>query len=178
MNERRESSQTFLTMADVRQWLSDKASLESKIKTDQESLARINRKLDAAALLMPEESWRQALASYAATAEMLKDDNGDVADALDRGRMTADVADLVNRATKPMKPGEIRVALRSSGYREQLSKNPNYLYTVISRLTKSGRISKYGAGYGPPRASSPRGETEAGGQPRSGINPEPSAEAA
>jgi hypothetical protein len=163
----------LLTLEDVKQWLRDKAALEEKIRADQQKIATLSKKLDAAALLMPEAAWREALSSYVAIGEILKiDTDGSIADTLARNRMTADLADLVNRATNPMRPKDMRVALESSGYHEQLNKNPNYLYTVISRLVKSGRISKHGLGYGPARLSSPEGEAEADEQSRSGINPE------
>jgi hypothetical protein len=57
----------------------------------------------------------------------------------------------------------IKSALIELGFGEKVRTQPNYHYTMTYRLVKSGKLLKRGMKYRAPPASSPEGETEAGG---------------
>lgn len=178
MADESDAAVAILTMADIRRWFRDKAALEKDIKTRQEQLAVIDRKIEAATVLAP-DAVKGAIGSYVVTESMLAmDDSGGFREAVSRNRLTDDLIELVNRSERFLAPADIRAALEEGGYREQLRKNPNYLYTVINRAVKTNRIGRYGAAYGPVAKRVPSEGEPGSGQPRLDSNPLESMEAA
>lgn len=63
-------------------------------------------------------------------------------------------------------PSEIRERVERLGFAEQLSKNPNYLYTVIFRLTSRGELVREGDRYRLPTGDNPPEEAAGVNVPR------------
>jgi hypothetical protein len=115
-------------MAQVRDWEAEKAVIEDRIKTDQEKLAVVVRKLDAANTLIRLMGFDQS--------------EGSEPEPPDAASITAAVYAAINSHPNGANPQEIRGALENSQFRSQVLANPNYLYTVIHRLAQRGRIVK------------------------------------
>jgi hypothetical protein len=122
-------------MAQVREWELEKEVIEDRIKTDQEKLAVVQRKLDAANTLIRLMGFDQSEGSEPEPPEPP-----------DAASITAAVLSAINSHQNGATPQEIRGALENSQFRSQILANPNYLYTVIHRLAQRGRIMKRGNG--------------------------------
>jgi hypothetical protein len=148
-------SGVLLTASDVAAWREERDQLEADIKERQERLAIIKRKLDAADMFLMEvqDDPRSVLADPASFFETEEEEGSDsVSDAL-----------VVNlRTTKDsLKVGQIRDRLAQIGFADKVKARPNYVYGLVYRLTKKGRLIKRGARYRAAPISSPQGETGA-----------------
>lgn len=68
-------------------------------------------------------------------------------DAAGVGSMGDAAKNAIREAGVPLAPPDIRRKLETSGFAEQLGKNPNYLYTVIFRLFRRGELVRDGERY-------------------------------
>ena len=126
----------ILTTEDVERWRSELAELNERISVAQLAAAVLLRKLDAAAVLMPEledaqsSSWRKDSEASASSGATLYD-------AIQR---------VVAASRSPMTPKMIRNAIAHSADAGLIG-SQNYLYTAIKRVADKGLIIKEDEGY-------------------------------
>lgn len=60
------------------------------------------------------------------------------------------IVQVLEEATRPLAPSEIRRALTDKGMSDMLN-SENYLYTALKRLIDHGRVVKFGDGYTSPK---------------------------
>lgn len=138
----------LVTLADVKGWQDEKAELEgriSAIQTEfegrisviQDSLADINKKLDAAAILSPEVASLKIVTSP----PQVRVSGGGNGALVEQETLIDAVVRLVAHSSSPMTAKQLRKALLNEGYEN--NQVGNYLYTVFGRLLKRGRIARY-----------------------------------
>ena len=128
MSNSDEPKSATLTANDVRQWKEERNRLEARI-------AQITRKIEAAELLFP----------GIGSADVTRTPARKVASG--GSSMGEAVKIAIRGAGVPLAPPDIRQRLQNSVFAEQLSNNPNYLYTVIFRLAKRGELIREGDRY-------------------------------
>jgi hypothetical protein len=141
----------LLTVAEVERWRKEKEQLEVEIRERQEQLTLLKRKLDAADIFsvkahIPEE-----------TAANPEETNG-----------TEDSVPVVLSANlretgQSLNVRQIRARLIELGFGDKIKRRPNYVYGLVFRMTKSGKLLKRGTKYRAAPISSPQGEPEAVG---------------
>lgn len=117
-----------LSAEDVRQWKNERSRLEARI-------SQLTRKIEAAELLFP------GIGSAEPVRAISRKEAAGV------GSMGDAAKNAIREAGVPLAPPEIRRKLETSGFAEQLGKNPNYLYTVIFRLFRRGELVRDGERY-------------------------------
>lgn len=141
----------ILTISQVREWQKDMVRYADAIEKIQKASADTARKLDAAKIIMGE------LPDYQDDAdESLRPPGNDEITA------TQDATSMVLHAIAAMggtpRPGEIRDHLvKHNGSSGAELAGKAYFYTLLMRLTRTGRLIKEGDGYRLP-SSSPQGE--------------------
>ena len=148
------SDTPLLTLSQVREWEARKADLEQQMRAMQDELASIVRKFDAASVFVRIQNGH-------AEPPGIDKPAGDQAP-------TETIVDAIIRVVgdsrgSAMGPSQIKAALKASGFNVAgLEANPGYLYTVLGRLLKRGKLEKRRGAYRvPARSSSPQGETGA-----------------
>lgn len=126
----------ILTMDDVRRWRGERDRLREEIHERMEKLEKVDKYLDAAKLFMEVEEREEAEAEepskIVGEAESMADG----------------VLRILQRSNAIMKPKEVKNALMQLDvWANQLERNPNYFYTVLSRLQRRGKIIKTGKRY-------------------------------
>lgn len=125
----------LLTLDDVETWKARKVELESVIQSAEQELQEIVRKLTAAEMFM-----KPAKIAPAATAPVPQDQNG----ANDASPTLGDrLVAIAARSPSGFTPLEMRDTLRAEGFdMAGLDANTSYLYTLLGRLVKRGRLEK------------------------------------
>jgi len=126
----------ILTMEDVRRWRAERDRLQGEIRERMEKLERVDRYLNAAKLFLEAEEREEPTAH----------ETGEIAGKAES--MADGILRILQGSNAIMKPTEIRSALmHSDAWAKQLERNPNYFYTVLSRLRGRGKIVKTGKRY-------------------------------
>jgi len=127
------AARPLLTEEDVLRWKADLNRLEGEIEAASRAAAELRRKLDAAAVFMP-----QAQIEPPQQAALFQD-----------AITLVDVIEMaVKEAPGPLTPKAIRNAIRH-GPHSALLTSENYLYTAIKRVADKGKIIKGDRGYVP-----------------------------
>jgi hypothetical protein len=153
----------LLTAEEIAQWRIEQASLEEEIRLRQERLVGIKRRLDAAEVFLNDKTFAvenlepPPSAISAANGRDDDDDGGpSVANSL--------LANMVETGAS-LKVGQIRQRLVDIGFGERVKSNPTYVYGLVYRLAKRGRLVKRGSKYRAVVRISPEGETGASSAP-------------
>lgn len=130
----------ILTESQVATWLQDKAKAIATIKAAQETLASINRKIEAAEII----TGAPIVATVPATSADQAPDRDDDGDADSAANLLC--ADM-RASGASLKVGQIRIRLMALGFADKIADKPNYVYGLAHRLTKTGKLIKRGSKY-------------------------------
>ncbi len=152
-------NEVLLTFAQVETWRKERDILERDIREKTEKLKQVKIKLEAAEIFAGDDSLRTLDESDQSDASPQdREDEGD------RPESISDVLCANLRETgDSLRVDQVRDRLVSLGFGDILRKKPNYVYGLVFRLTKSGRLLKRGLKYRAAPIESPDEETEATG---------------
>jgi hypothetical protein len=138
----------LLTVAEVERWRKEKEQLEVEIRERQKKLALLKRKLDAADILSVSAD---VLEEKSAMAEDVTSAEDSIPDALSAN---------LRETGQSLNVRQIRARLIELGFINKLRDRPNYVYGLVYRMTKSGKLLKRGTKYRAAPISSSQGEPE------------------
>lgn len=153
-DEMASKNDVLLTAGDLLKWREEDKQLDEQIHQLQQWRSEIKRKLDAAEVfaapsLAPIESPSPQVNGH---------DTGESSDS-----PIALLCASLRKTGESLNVRQIRARLIELGFGDKIKAQPNYPYSVVYRLTKSGKLLKRASRYRAPPASSPEGETEAVG---------------
>lgn len=135
---------------EIAAWREDDARLEQEINERIQKRSEIKRKLEAVEILsMPAEEKEPAVEPIVQETE-------------DGGSPAFDLVENLRKSGHSLKVQQARQRLRDLGHAEKADQK-NYIYGLLFRLVKSGKLIKRGSKYKAAPISSPEGETEAVG---------------
>lgn len=143
----------FLPTTKIASWRDEDARLEVEINERIQRRTELRRKLEAAEVLS-EDTLETAPATVTPASDADSEDASN-------SPASAFVANL-RRTGDSLRVQQARQRLIDIGYGAEANRK-NYIYGLLYRLTKSGKISKRGSKYRAAPISSPEGETEAVG---------------
>ncbi|MGH6818435.1 MAG: hypothetical protein ACREC1_06640 [Methylovirgula sp.] len=155
----------LLTLAQVDTWQKERDALERDIREKSESLRKIKIKLEAAEIFAGEPpATRQVTNGHAAPANEAPESAPGAKDEEAEAESVADIfcADM-RKTGASLKVAQVRKRLEALGFADMIRQKPNYVYGLVYRLTKSGRLLRRGSRYRAAPIGSPEGETEAVG---------------
>jgi hypothetical protein len=135
----------------IASWRDDDARLEKEINERVQKRSEIKRKLDAVELLSTLTEEKEPPA--APIAQETEDGGGSPA---------FDLVENLRKTGHSLKVQEARRRLQDLGHAEKADQK-NYIYGLLFRLVKSGKLVKRGSKYKAAPISSPEGEAEAVG---------------
>lgn len=148
-------SEVLLTASDLLKWREEDKELDEKIRQLQQRRSDLKRKLDAA------EVFADALATGPVSG-LLSQANGHDSEEPSESPAVA-LCENLRKTGESLKVQQIKARLIELGFGAKIEVQPNYTYTLVYRLSKSGKLLKRGSRYRAPPDSSPEGETEAVG---------------
>lgn len=150
----------LLTLGQVEKWTERRNALEKQIRDAQEELVSLNRNLDAS---------RVFLEMMAGNKDAQPPQQEEAVQGVAESEGPSDaVVRITGAYPQGATPSQIKEALAASGFdMKSLTANPGYLYTILGRLVRRGKLEKRRNGLyrKPASASSPQGETGAVGTP-------------
>jgi hypothetical protein len=141
----------LLTVAEVDKWRKEKDQLEIEIRERQEKLTLLKRKLDAADILSVPADVPEEKSDIAEEPPSAEDSVPDV------------LCANLRETGQSLNVRQIRARLIELGFLSKLKDRPNYVYGLVYRMTKSGKLLKRGTKYRAAPISSSEEETEAVG---------------
>lgn len=140
-----QSDRVLLRASDVEKLRQERDQLVIEINQSVERVSEIDAKLDAIALLTGLPIGRESPKPAVWTGESLEEESDD------GESMAAAAIKIVVEANRFMSNAEIRRELEKvDEFRDRLSRNPNYYYTIMKRHADHGRLRKVDGKYGPP----------------------------
>jgi hypothetical protein len=136
---------------EIAAWRDDDARLEQEINERIQKRSEIKRKLDAVEILSALNEEEEP--PIAPTGQETEDDGGSPAFAL---------VENLRKTGHSLKVQEARQRLIDLGHTDKANQK-NYIYGLLFRLVKSGKLIKRGSKYKAAPNSSPEGDTEAVG---------------
>jgi len=145
--------QPLLTVGIVRDWEARLAELIDSIRAQQEEVIALNRKIDAAKVLM------EALPPSAAEAIIAMPDEKPAEVEIAEASISQAVLAAVGAMKGAPKAAAIRkwISIHNPAVAAKLEASPAYLYTSLMRHVRGGRLAKRSKGYRL-HNSSPKGE--------------------
>lgn len=137
----------ILTVGEVEEWRKSKGEIEEQISTLQNNLTHLNRKIDAAAIIM---AAKETKALRGTLVETVRHNGNGAAQSNGEEPLTHAVIRMLNSHKAPMDKPSLREALREDGFSSK--RLGNYFYTVMGRLVEKGHISRNGDVYSLPFA--------------------------
>ena len=149
----------LLTASDVMKWRVQERELGEKILKLQQQHSDLQKKLSAAEVF--------ALPDAPMDVESQVQPNGhDIKEPADSAPTdSAPIAICANlqKTGESLKVRQIRDRLIELGFGEKIRMQPNFSYSLVYRLSQSGKLLKRGSKYRAPPASATEGEAEAVG---------------
>jgi len=156
--------QPLLTVGIVRDWEARLVELIDSIRVQQEEVIALNRKIDAAKVLM------EALPPSAAESIVAMTDEKPAEIEIAEASISQAVLAAVGAMKGAPRAGAIRkwISTHNPAAGAKLEASPGYLYTTLMRHVRGGRLAKRSKGYRLPN-SSPKGETGGVAPPAASI---------
>lgn len=147
--------QPLLTVGTVRAWEARLAELGDSIRAQQEEVATLTRKIEAAKVLMEALHMSDAESAFDPSELRAQDDTAAPEESISHAVLAA-----VSAMKGAPKAAAIRawINTHNPAVGAKLEESPAYLYTTLMRHVRGGRLAKRGKGYRLPQ-SSPKGET-------------------
>jgi hypothetical protein len=136
---------------EIAAWREDDARLEQEISERLQKRSEIKRRLDAVELLSEGKEEKEPRTELPAQES---EDGG--------GSPAFDLVENLRKHGGSLNVKQARQRLFDLGHAEKASQK-NYIYGLLFRLVKSGKLIKRGSKYKAAPSSSPKGETEAVG---------------
>jgi hypothetical protein len=138
-----------ISAKEIAAWRDEDTRLEREINERIQKRSEIKRKLDAVEVLSVLTEGKEE--NEPVSAQEIEEDGGSAA---------FDLVENLRKTGDSLKVQGARQRLRDLGYTEKAN-HKNYIYGLLFRLVKSGKLIKRGSKYKAAPTSSPEGEAEA-----------------
>lgn len=154
----------LLTAADVEGWRQERAQLEKEIEERAAKLNAVKRKLDAAEIFAATISETGAPTDAPALPHEQRPEDVD-ADEDEADSAAEKLCANMRETGASLKTKQIRARLVELGFGEKIKQKPNYVYGLVYRLNKRGRLIRRGSKYRAAPLESSKEETGVVGTP-------------